>query len=159
MNHEHEHHASAPKKGWIWSFVKDIEKLGDEYLVAKAPFQLPAGIKDFLVKAAPYVTIIMLILSLPVIFAVLGVGAILGALAPFAGLLFIVSMLLTIRAFVLQAMAIKPLFARAKEGWNLMFYAALISFVASLLSGSIIGAIIGTLIGLYILFQMKSYYK
>ncbi|MBP6085702.1 hypothetical protein KA478_00535 [Patescibacteria group bacterium] len=46
--------------------------MGDEYLVQKAPFQLPPHIKEFLVKAAPYITAIILLLMLPAILAVIG---------------------------------------------------------------------------------------
>lgn len=53
-------------------FVKSIEDLGDEYLVQKAPFHIPAHIKEFLVKAAPYVVAIVLLLTLPAILAVIG---------------------------------------------------------------------------------------
>jgi hypothetical protein len=59
----------------------------------------------------------------------------------------------------LQAMAVKPLFARAKKWWNLMFYAALVSFVASLMNGSLVSSVIGAVLGLYVLFQVKSLYK
>lgn len=143
----------------FWAFLQDIEKLGDEYLVEKAPFTLPADIKDFIVKASPYITIISLIISLPAIIALLGFGTVFAAVLPAAGIILVLTMGLTAVSFVLQAMAIKPLFARASLGWKYSFYASLLSFLSAVLHGSIGGAIIGGLIGLYILFQVKSYYK
>lgn len=53
----------------FWEFVKSIENLGDEYLVEKAPFHIPAHIKEFLVKAAPYIVAFILLLTLPAILA------------------------------------------------------------------------------------------
>jgi uncharacterized membrane protein YkvI len=99
----------------LMGFVADIEKLCDEYLVAKAPYTLPSSLTAFLVKAAPYLTIIMLIVALPVVLALIGFGAIFGVVAPVAGFLFLLTSLLTAFAFALQAMAVKPLFARAKK--------------------------------------------
>ncbi len=151
---------SSAKKAWqaFLDFLKDVEKLGDEYLVEKAPFTIPQDIKDFIVKAAPYVTILGLIISLPAVLALLGIG-VMAAFVPVAGIIVFFSMALTGIAFVLQAMAIKPLFARAKKGWLYTFYAGLLSFLAAILHGSIVWPIIGWLVGMYILFQVKSYYK
>lgn len=55
--------------------------------------------------------------------------------------------------------ALPGLFGRRIIGWQLLFYATLVSGVFSLLGGSIVSAILGTLIGLYILFQVRSLYK
>lgn len=162
MSHEHEHtHATGKnaKMAGFWTFIKDLEKLWDEYLVQNAPFEIPTNIKDVLVQAAPYITIILLIIMLPAVIAALGISWILAVLAPFAGFLAIVSLLLVIFGFVLKAMAIKPLFARSKKWWDLVFYSTLVGFVSSLLSGSIVWGIIALVIGLYVLFQIKSYYK
>lgn len=151
---------SSAKKAWqaFLDFLKDVEKLGDEYLVEKAPFTIPQDIKEFIVKAAPYVTILGLIISLPAVLALLGIG-VMAAFVPVAGIVVFFSMALTAMGFVLQAMAIKPLFARAKKGWLYTFYAGLLSFLAAVLHGSIVWPIIGWLVGMYILFQVKSYYK
>ena len=81
MNHHEQHQEVISSKNekknaiikGILGFVKDIEALCDEYLVAKAPFHIPAHIAEFLVKAAPYITILMLILALPLIVAVFGI--------------------------------------------------------------------------------------
>ncbi len=151
---------SSAKKAWqaFLDFINDIEKLGDEYLLEKAPFAIPQDIKEFIVKAAPYITILWLIISLPVILALLWIG-VMAAFVPVAGIIVFFSMALTAIGFVLQAMAIKPLFARARKWWLYTFYAWLLSFLAAVLHGSIIGPIIWWIVGMYILFQVKSYYK
>jgi hypothetical protein len=63
---------STKNRQSFWEFVKSIENLGDEYLVQKAPFHIPADIKEFLVKAAPYVIAFILLLMLPAILTVVG---------------------------------------------------------------------------------------
>lgn len=63
---------SGKNRQSFWDFVKTIENLGDEYLVDKAPFQIPDSVREFLVKAAPYVTAVELLFLLPAILAVIG---------------------------------------------------------------------------------------
>jgi len=143
-------------------YFKQLEDLLHEYLVKKAP-ALPANIKEVIVKFAPWATLVILILTLPVIFAVFGLGAI---LAPFsflggitAGTNYIVTLILSAIQLVLEAMAIPGLFNRAKSAWNLVFYAALVGAVQNVATFNLGGLIIGTLLSLYILFQVKEYYK
>ncbi len=143
----------------LWEFLEDMEKLGDEYLIEKAPFTLPADITAFIVKAAPYITIISLIITLPVLIALLGFGTVFSVVMPATGIIVILTMILTAIGFALKAMAVKPLFARAKTGWNYVFYASLLGILTGVLGGSVLGPIVGGLIGLYIIFQVKSYYK
>lgn len=131
----------------------------DEYLVKKAPFQIPDGGKEFIVKFGPWITLVMLVLLLPLLLAALGLGAI---VAPFAGVRYATGFglvaILTCVQVGLLGMSLPGLFARKMSGWMLLFYSELVSFVSSVLSGSIVGGIIGTLIGLYILFQVRSKY-
>ncbi|MEK7162008.1 MAG: hypothetical protein AAB729_04965 [Patescibacteria group bacterium] len=51
------------------------------------------------------------------------------------------------------------LFARKIQGWRLAYYAVLVSTLGQLLHGDIIGAIIGIVISMYVLFEIKEYYK
>ncbi|MEI7477987.1 MAG: hypothetical protein WCJ81_05905 [bacterium] len=66
-NHHHDQHQQAQKKtpfdkekakAKFWEFVQDIEKLGDEYLVEKAPYTFPDQIKEVVVKFAPYLVVL-----------------------------------------------------------------------------------------------------
>lgn len=67
---------------------------------------------------------------------------------------------------VLFLMAFPATKARAKRGWNLMFYAALVNLAYGIVLiftdygsvGNFIGYAIGTVIGLWILFQIKPKY-
>lgn len=42
----------------------DLEKYGDEYLINKAPFQIPDSVREFLVRFGPYAMIVFMILGL-----------------------------------------------------------------------------------------------
>lgn len=167
---EEKHKQSAPKNN-----SKDIKGLVDqfaaflqEYMVKKAPFQLPIGAKEFIVKVAPYLIIIFAILALPLIFAALGLSAL---FAPFAmmgvygyghgwGIGMIISLVVSVIALILEIMAVPGLFKRTKKSWRLVFYASIVSFIGSILSISgIVGGIIGAIIGWYILFQVRDLYK
>lgn len=143
--------------------VKELEKTLEPYFTNKAPFQIPKDIKELLVKLAPYLVIIFVVLSLPAIFALFGLSAL---LTPFMmgvsytmGPLWWVSTALIAVSVVLEALAIPGLFARTMQGWRYVFYAQLVSILASVLQMNLIGAIISALIGFYILFQVKEMYK
>jgi hypothetical protein len=139
---------------------KDLIGFLDYYLVEKAPFQIPDNGRELIVKFGPWIALVLLILSLPVLLFALGIGT---ALMPFGGVGYASGFgLAAIGALVqigLEIAALPGLFARKRSGWNLIFYATLAGFVFSILAGSIVGAILGTLIGLYILFQVRLKYS
>ena len=138
---------------------KDLIGFLDFYLVQKAPFQLPDNVKEFIVKYGPWITVVLLVLTLPPLLFVLGLGT---ALMPFGGIGYATGFTyLTIVLLIqvgLMVAALPGLFARKMSGWTLVFYSELASIVFSLLSGSILGVIVGGLIGLYILFQVRPLY-
>jgi len=149
------------------SLMGQLESNLDEYLGKKAP-QMPKEWREFLVKASPYLAILGVILGIPAVLTLLGLGTILvpfgtlGGLVsgqPFLGVGYIVNIAFLIVILVLEALSISPLFKRSKTGWNYMYYVTLLSAVQNLVSFNIGGLIIGTLISLYLLFQVKSYYK
>lgn len=138
---------------------KDLVGFFDFYLVRKAPFQIPDNAKEIIVKYGPWLGVIFLVISLPAILFVLGVGT---ALMPFGGLGYasgfgIAAVAMIIHLGLLVA-ALPGLFARKMSGWRLLFYSELVSIVSSLLNYAIIGAIVGGAIGLYIIFQVRDKY-
>ncbi|MGE5244886.1 MAG: chromate transporter [Betaproteobacteria bacterium] len=142
---------------------KDLIGFLDFYLVKKAPFQIPDGGKEAIVKYGPWIVVVLLVISLPLVLFALGIGAI---LLPFAALGsptaaggFGFAMLVVCAELVLDVMSLPGLFARKMSGWNLIFYSRLLSIVSSLLMGAIVSAIVGGLIGLYILFQVRPLYQ
>jgi hypothetical protein len=139
---------------------KDLMGFLDYYLVQKAPFQLPDNVKEWIVRYGPWITVVMLVLTLPPLLAVLGIGTM---LIPFGGVGYAAGFgYLTIGLIAelgLRVAALPGLFARKMSGWRLVFYAQIVSFVFTLLRGSIVAAVLGTLISLYILFQVRPLYK
>lgn len=146
------------------SVLGQVEDLFEEYLYKKTP-ALPENIREVLVKVTPWVNVIGIVLALmalPVIFAALGLGAV---LAPFAalggagavqlGTMLLVSTLLMIPTLVLEIMAAKGLFALQARAWKLIFYVQLIMVVQALITFNIMG-IVWALVFIYLLFQIRS---
>lgn len=148
--------------------VKILSQLEDtlnDYFGKKAP-ALPANIQEIIVKLAPYLTILGVILALPAILLLLGLGSFATMLAPLGGAEAVTTVpnmwlgiVLLIPVVILEALAIPGLFARKAVAWKYIFWALLISLVSSLVQFNIVGALIGAVIGFYILFQIKSHYK
>ena len=147
------------------SGFKQLETTLNEYFGKKAP-ALPAGLKEIIVKVAPWLTVIGILFAIPALLALLGLGGLVGVLSPLgglegihAGVSYTIGLLLLVAAVILEGLAIPGLFARSKKGWTYIFYSQLVSAVSSLLTGGIIGAVIGLIIGLYLIFQVREYYK
>ncbi len=138
---------------------KDLVGFLDYYLVQKAPFQIPGEIRELFVKFGPWIALVLLILMLPGLLFLLGIGT---AFMPFGGVGYAAGFtyltVLLLAQLVLLVMALPGLFKRKMSAWKLMLWSQLVGIVLSLLSGSILGAIIGGLIGLYILAQIRSLY-
>ena len=146
------------------SLIPQLEDILDLYLVKKAPFQLPPNVKELIVKFGPYITLVLMILSLPVILVALGLSAVLLPMVGVAagatvGITAMISLLFVVASLVLEAIALPGLFKRSKVGWNFLFYAILLSTVSYLVRLDIFSLIVGTLVSLYFLFQIRSYYK
>lgn len=139
---------------------KDLMGFLDFYLVKKAPFQIPDNAKEWLVQYGPWITVVLMVLMLPAVLFVLGLGT---ALVPFGGIGYATGFgYLAIGLLVelgLTAASLPGLFARKMSGWKLLFYARVVGLVASLLAGSIVSALVGGLISMYILFQVRPLYK
>lgn len=145
--------------------LSQLESMLDEYFGKKAP-ALPQNAKDILVKIAPYLAILSVVLAVPAIFFVLGLGSLTTMLAPFGGAQGMMSTpmiwfgtLLLIPAIVLEGMAIPGLFSKTKMGWKYMYWSQLVSIVSTLVQFNIVGALISAVIGFYLLFQVKEMYK
>ena len=139
---------------------KDLIGFLDFYLVRKAPFQLPDEAKEWIVQYGPWITIVLLVLSLPPLLVILGIGA---AIVPFGGVGYATGFgyltLVLIVQLGLTVAALPGLFARRMSGWTLLFYAGIVTLVYAILSGGIVSALIGGLISMYILFQVRPLYK
>lgn len=142
--------------------MKELEKMLSD-LFAKLP-SLPVNIKQVIVKIAPYLAVIGIILSLPAVLAIIGLGAIGSSMMAASGAWGYagsgtLAVAFAVISVVLLALSVKGLFARTSSGWQFMYYNALVGAVYSLVRVDIMGFIIGTGVSLYILFQVKSYYR
>jgi hypothetical protein len=123
----------------------------------KAP-ALPVKAKEVIVKIAPWLSLVMVVLAAPAVLALVGFGGYVGRYATYGvydGSWYWIFAAATI---VLNILALPGLFKRAKSGWMFSFYSVLVSGVSSLVMMNIPSLIIGLAIGFYILFQIKPYY-
>lgn len=149
----------------VKNVIAQLEAMLDEYMVQKAPFALPLGLKEFLATIAPYLIILMAIFAVPALLAAFGLSA---AFAPIAmmggygygwGPSMMISLVVSGITVVIQVIAVPGLFKRTRASWNLLFYVSLVQLVGGVLSTHIVSALIGAIIGWYFLFQMKELYK
>lgn len=133
-----------------------LEAVLEEYFVKKAPFQIPLGGKEFIVKVAPYLVILGVLFAIPATLFVIVVSplVVLGG-----GGVALLSMFFSVAALVLEAIALPGLFKLTRGSWNLLFYASLVSIAGTLVGLHLVNAVISALIGWYILFQVKELYK
>lgn len=144
-----------------------------EETFAKLP-PLPKSATDILVKVAPWIALIFGVLGLiGVVFGVLGLlglGALgMSYLAPYGGMALagastygILVLALGLIPTILNLLAFPGLKAMKMAGWNYLLYSLVASVVISVISGgfgAVLGAVVEAAIGLYLLFQIKSYYK
>jgi len=136
--------------------------LGD--LFKKAP-ALPKNIKEIIVQYASILNIIGIILTIPAIFGLFSLGAYFSAIR-FPGMAYsgfgfstFIFFAFLVVGLILRIKAIPGLKDKKLDGWNMMYYAALVQAVYSLIKYDFGGLIVGTVISLYFLFQIKEYYK
>jgi hypothetical protein len=121
----------------------------------------PDNVKELLVQYGPYLILLAAILGLLGLLAAFGVGtaAIGVGLASYGnGFNFYVGILLATVMMIMYLMAFSPLRARKRAGWNLMYYALLLSLISSLLQLAILSVIIGGVLGFWVLFQIRDKY-
>ena len=147
------------------SALASLEDTLDLYFGQKAP-PMPPNVKELLVKCAPWVTLVILVITLPAVLIALGLGALAAPLAFLIGpgygvsygVTYTVAMLILGISVVLEALSIPGLFRRTRQGWRFAYYATLVSVVGSLIGLNIVSAMVSALVGFYILFQIRPYY-
>jgi hypothetical protein len=140
--------------------MHQLDSTLDLYLTKKAP-GLPAKWQDVLVRFLPWITLIVIVLALPALLVVLGIGTL---VLPFSivsdgGVGLGLAMIVLAATIILEALAIPGLFKRKMSGWRLLYYSALLNGVHSLLTLNLGGLLIGTLLSLYLLFQIRHHYS
>ncbi len=141
------------------------------YLVSKAPFQIPPNGREWIVKAAPWIDLILLILLLPAILAIFSLGSLVGVFAPAVGVaigpLYYLALIVLLVQAVVMAVALPGLFKRKRSAWKLLFWATVVSIVYGLVGwvgtptavGSLLWSLISAVISLYVLFQVRDHYR
>jgi hypothetical protein len=152
---------TTQNKNWKTMLVELEDKLA-EFFTKKLP-ALPDKVREMIVKFGPYITVVMLVLSIPAILALLGLGFVATPLVFAGGARFgfwnIFSLVVGILMIILEIMAINGLFKRQMKAWKLLFYISLIQAFSALVRFDLGSLVIGTGISWYILFQVRSYYK
>jgi hypothetical protein len=141
-------------------WCEKLDKFFEDLFIKKAP-SLSQKAKGWIVKAAPYLALIFGVIAVPGLIAVLGIGTITApfwALTGSRSLGHLIVFFIGAAQVVLELMAVSPLFKKKKRGWELMFKATLLSVVSAILSFSGFGVVMA-MVSLYLLYQVKSYYK
>lgn len=141
--------------------IQKLEDLLTLYLVKKAPYTIPSSAREKIVTFVPWIDLILAITFIPILVALLGLNFLIssyawsmGAYAHGWGLATIIALV----SCALEVLALPGLFKRKKYAWTFLLYAALLTIISNVIFFSI-GGILGGIIGLYILFQVKEYYK
>lgn len=146
----------------VGSAFSQLEDTLNEYFGQKAP-ALPTGVKDFIVKIAPWLVLLGVIVSIPAVLALFGLSLFVAPISMMGGanqgIAYLASMAILVVSVILDALAIPGLFKRAKQGWNFVFYASLLSLLQSAINLQLVSLVVGALISFYILFQIRDYYK
>jgi hypothetical protein len=144
------------------SLLKQLEDKLDYYLVKKAP-SIPEEWQKLLVKIIPWLSLVTIVLTLPIILAALGLTAIFAPISYLAntahGAGLTLSWAFTLVVVALEAIAIPGLFKKAESSWRLLYYATLVGALQNIIGFNLGGLLIGTLLSLYILFQIRRHYK
>ena len=130
---------------------ENLTKLLDLYLVQKAP-SLPKNIKDFVFKWTPLfnkISIGLSCLSLLIIAIAIFFNPIINTLTLIGGII----------SVVYSIQAISGLSKNEYSGWENIYKATLVSIPIGIISGNIIFGLLVSSITLYVLFQVRSYYK
>ena len=162
--------------------MNQLEAKLDTIFEKNAP-KLPAGAKKVIVQYAPWVSLIVGLLSLWAAWALWGLAHTATAFIDYANQLsaayggsitttvdmtlwvWLALAVLVVEA-VLYLLAFPGLRDRKKAGWNYLYWGALLNVAYAVVSlfvsysgvGSFIGALIGSAIGLWLLFQVRSSY-
>lgn len=153
---------SANQSKTITSYLDQAESQLEKIFGEKAP-ALPDNAQEILVKIAPYLTILGIVVTLPIILGALGISTVLMPISLLGGYRFglanILSLIFTLGTIILQIMAVPGLFKRQLKAWRLMFYESLLVAAQNLLTFNLGGLVIGSAISFYFLFQLKAKYK
>lgn len=162
---------------------KTEEKLNDIF-VKNAPFQIPENGRKAIVRYLPWISLVLAVLVLLSVYFLWDWAHTTSKLINYAnelsrvygGTAAVSTSRLTTTVWIgiavlavegiLYLISYPGLKARKKQGWNMLFYLAILNVVYGVVItftdygsiGNLIGTLIGSVIGLYVLFQIRGYY-
>jgi hypothetical protein len=147
--------------------MEQLEKFFEDLFIKKIPYQLPVKAREAIVEYAYIIIIIGLIFMVPAILAIFGLGSIFSFYAlgfgSHFGLFYYLSVVLLIAQAILLGLSLAGLKARKIAGWRYVYYSELVSALHSIVfsygMSGIFWSVVSIAIGLYLVFQVKSYYK
>ena len=142
---------------------------------------LPANWRKWLAENAWWLTLIGVVLSVFMLFSLFSmltafnattslygayVDAVITSQSPMWKTSIYVSLILMVIVVIIEAMAISPLKAMSKKGWDYLFLAYLVGIASGVIGAvlnidilSLIWTAIGAAIGAYVLFEVRSHFK
>ncbi len=127
---------------------------------------IPQGGREWIVGVSPYIALVFGILGVISLVSAGGIGVLMSIMTLGMALPMLIGVIVSLISAVLLLMAYSGRKARAKKGWNLVFYSEVVSVAGGVISAfsmtygsTIVGTAIGALIGFYILFEIRSFYK
>ncbi|MCL5433232.1 MAG: hypothetical protein M1524_03930 [Patescibacteria group bacterium] len=133
-----------------------------ENLFSKLP-PLPKSANEFIVSIAPWVALILGIIGIIGSLSAFGLSTVFSPLVLLGGGVtaatgLIVVSVIGLIASVLMVVAVPSLLKKKAIGWTFLFWSEMLGILSAIISLSL-GSLIFPLIWLYVLFQIKPYYK
>lgn len=160
-----------------------LEKTMDEYFVKKAPFQIPDNGRKAIVEWAPWISLVFGIIAILAAIGLWNTGHRADVVIDYVntlsqtyggetvnnlGATYYLALGALIFQGALMVVAFPGLRAKSKsKGWSILLFGTVANFIYGLFVAftnygalsNLVGSVIGVVIGLYILAQIKSYYK
>ncbi len=162
---ENQHHAKK-ETGLIGTL--------EPYFTKNAPRQIPEEWRKNLVNWIPWINLILGIIFLPAALALLGLAGLVSVVATAVGWngspLVILSGLILLVSIGLMIFTFPGMRARRLSTWKVLFWAYIVYFIYQVVNVignglsampifNLLWSAIGLALGLYVLFQIKHYYK
>lgn len=140
------------------SYLQKLEQWLQVNLVEKAP-PLPNHIAATVLKVAPWVMVVLLVIAASQFFGYLGGGAFWLRGDDGAGAMrWLIYMLFALALAAFRALSLPGLFNRTATGWRLAYYAMLVGALSSILHFNLPALVLNGAF-LYVLFQVRNYYR
>ncbi len=153
---------SAPKRHTA-AQPKDLMSWGEYYLVEKAPVQIPTNAKKAIVTYAPWAVALAALYQLQAILLLVRFTLpgfkVLEQYLPSLANSFAFQTIFYVVQLAFLVVALPGLFKRQIEGWNALIVVVFVNVLMNIYRASVLTGVISLVLGLYVLFQVREYYK